>query len=99
MSIAARSGRWLRRKLRQVGEGTLGRHGIHLPTVAWLILMPSLSNSPWMRGAPVLVQISTRLRSTGDFREPAVPSRHGDDSLRRCFDLRLPFSQPRLAGT
>jgi len=52
MSIAARSGRWLRRKLRQVGEGTLGRHGIHLPTVAWLILMPSLSNSPWMRGAP-----------------------------------------------
>jgi hypothetical protein len=52
MSIAARSGRWLRRKLRQVGEGTLGRHGIHLPTVAWLILMPSLSSSPWMRGAP-----------------------------------------------
>jgi hypothetical protein len=26
--------------------------GIHLPTVAWLILMPSLSSSPWMRGAP-----------------------------------------------
>src|SRR5258707_3124910 len=52
MSIAERSGRWLRRKLRQVGEGTLGRHGIHLPTVAWLILMPSLSSSPWMRGAP-----------------------------------------------
>jgi hypothetical protein len=52
MSIAAMSGRWLRRKLRQVGEGTLGRHGIHRPTVAWLILMPSLSSSPWMRGAP-----------------------------------------------
>jgi hypothetical protein len=42
MSIAAMSGRWLRRKLRHVGEGTLGRHGIYLPTVAWLILMPSL---------------------------------------------------------
>jgi hypothetical protein len=27
-------------------EGTLGRHGIHRPTVAWLILMPSLSSSP-----------------------------------------------------
>ena len=23
---------------------------------------------------------------------------HGVDSLRRCFALRLPFSQPRLAG-
>src|SRR5712691_1521860 len=32
--------------------GALGRHGIHLPTVAWLTLMPSLSSSPWMRGAP-----------------------------------------------
>src|SRR2546427_10251156 len=52
MSIAAMSGRWLRRKLRQVGEGTLGRHGIQRPTVAWLISMPSLSSSPWMRGAP-----------------------------------------------
>src|SRR6266436_2110851 len=52
MSIAAMSGRWLRRKLRQVGEGTLGRRGIHRPTVAWLTLMPSLSSSPWMRGAP-----------------------------------------------
>src|SRR6266849_1538655 len=41
-----------RRKVGQViaqkappgGEGTLGRHGIHLPTVAWLILMPSLTS-------------------------------------------------------
>src|SRR3982074_1133292 len=65
MSIAARSGRWLRRELRQVGEGTLGRHGIHLPTVAWLILMPSLSSSPWMRGAPHdgLAMLIRRIRS------------------------------------
>src|SRR5205809_4514303 len=65
MSIAARSGRWLRRKLRQVGEGTLGRHGIHLPTVAWLTLMPSLSNSPWMRGAPHngLARLMRRIKS------------------------------------
>src|ERR1700731_3901343 len=32
--------------------GTLGRHGRYLPTVAWLTSMPSLSSSPWMRGAP-----------------------------------------------
>jgi hypothetical protein len=30
MSIAAMSVRWLCRKLRQVGEGTLGRHGMYL---------------------------------------------------------------------
>ena len=33
-------------------EGTLGRHGRYLPTVAWLTSMPSMSNSPWIRGAP-----------------------------------------------
>ena len=30
----------------------MGRHGMYLPTVAWLISIPSLSSSPWMRGAP-----------------------------------------------
>src|ERR1019366_3212628 len=51
MSIAAMSVRWLCRKLRQVGDGTLGRHGRYLPTVVWLTSMPSLSSSPWMRSA------------------------------------------------
>src|SRR5882757_5862033 len=32
--------------------GALGRHERYLPTVAWLTSMPSLSSSPWMRGAP-----------------------------------------------
>jgi hypothetical protein len=31
-------------KARQVGEGTLGRDGMHLPTVAWLISIPSFSS-------------------------------------------------------
>jgi hypothetical protein len=38
MSIAAMSGRWLRRKLRQVGKGTLGRvprGGGVRPTTGW----------------------------------------------------------------
>jgi hypothetical protein len=48
---------------------------------------------------PVLAQISTRLGMAGDFRGPALPSRHGVDSLRCGFDLRLPVSQPRLART
>ena len=65
MSIAAMSGRWLCRKLRQVGEGTLGRHGMYRPTVAWLILIPSLSSSPWMRGAPQsgLARLMRRIKS------------------------------------
>ena|SRR5215468_6938273 len=46
-----------------------------------------------------LLKISTRLGSTGECRGPAVPSRHGYDSLRPRFDRRLPFSQPRLART
>jgi hypothetical protein len=46
-----------------VGEGTLGRHGIHLPTVAWLILMPSLSSSPW-NGAPPTIGLA--LLNTAD---------------------------------
>ena len=56
---------WLRRKLRQVREGALGRHGMYLPTVAWLTSMPSLSSSPWMRGAPHsgLAKLSWRIRS------------------------------------
>jgi hypothetical protein len=33
-------------------EGVLGRSGRYLPTVAWLTLTPSLSNSPWIPGAP-----------------------------------------------
>jgi hypothetical protein len=52
MSIAAMSGRWLRRKLRQAGEGPWAATAGNLPTVAWLTSIPSLSNAPWMRGAP-----------------------------------------------
>src|SRR2546430_1680444 len=37
MSIGTMSGRWLRRKLRQVGEGTSCRHGMQRPTWAWMI--------------------------------------------------------------
>jgi hypothetical protein len=51
-SIATVSVRSLCRKLRQVEEGPLWRRGRCLPTLPSLTLMPSLSSSPWMRGAP-----------------------------------------------
>ena len=65
MSTATVSPMWLRRKLRQVGEGTAGRHGMYLPTVAWLTTIPSLSSSPWMRGAAHkgLAMLILRIRS------------------------------------
>jgi hypothetical protein len=47
---------------------------------------------------PVPAQISIRVGKAGDFCGPAVRSRHDVDSLCPYFDLRLPFSQPRLAG-
>jgi hypothetical protein len=37
---------------RQVGEGALDLRIMYLATVAWLISMPSLRSSPWIRGAP-----------------------------------------------
>ena len=43
---------WLRRKVGQVCEGGLLRRGMYLATVDWATAMPSLSNSPWIRGAP-----------------------------------------------
>jgi hypothetical protein len=46
MSTAAILCMWLRRKLRQVGEGALGRQGMYLPTVAWLTSIQSVSSSP-----------------------------------------------------
>jgi hypothetical protein len=56
---------WFRRKLRQVGEGALRRRARCLPTVAWLTSMPSLSSSPWMRGAPQsgLARLIRRIRA------------------------------------
>ena len=47
----------------------------------------------------VLAQISTRLRRLVIFADGSYRHGYGGNSLRRCFDLRLPLSWPRLAGT
>jgi hypothetical protein len=52
ISIAAMLTASLRRKLRQVGEGVPRLRTMYLATVAWLISIPSLSSSQWIRGAP-----------------------------------------------
>ena|SRR5260221_10232072 len=43
---------WLRRNVRQVCDGGPRRRIIYLETVDSAISNPSLSSSPWMRGAP-----------------------------------------------
>jgi hypothetical protein len=51
-SIAAARGIWLARNVRHVCDGGVKRRGMARDTVASLTAKPSLSNSPWMRGAP-----------------------------------------------
>src|SRR3984893_16125568 len=43
---------WFSRNVRQVCEGGLRQRTMYLLTLVSPISMPSLSNSPWMRGAP-----------------------------------------------
>jgi hypothetical protein len=50
--MAAMSGAWLRRKGRHPWEGGPHRLTIHFATLDWATSNPSLSSSPWMRGAP-----------------------------------------------
>jgi hypothetical protein len=51
-SADAKQPTWLRRNVRQVCDGDFGGRGMYLDTAAWLTLNPSLSSSPWIRGAP-----------------------------------------------
>jgi hypothetical protein len=51
-SIATIASAWLRKNVRQVCDGGLRCRIMYLETVDSAISNPSLSNSPWMRGAP-----------------------------------------------
>src|SRR5262245_45101586 len=51
-SIATMASAWLRRDVRQVCDGGPRRRIMYLETVDSAISNPSLSSSPWMRGAP-----------------------------------------------
>src|SRR3982751_3725914 len=51
-SIAAIPSAWLRRKFLHPCDGGALLRAIYLATLVWPISMPSLSNSPWILGAP-----------------------------------------------
>ena len=72
--------RWLSKKVRQVCEGGFRWRTMYLFTLVSPMSIPSLSSSPWMRGAPhigfsrLILRISSRV-SLGTFGLPGFPCR------------------------
>src|SRR5215472_10400012 len=71
---------WLFRKVRQVCEGGLRRRTMYLATLVSPMVMPNLSSSPWMWGAPHrgLSQLICRIKSRtsrGTAGRPGLPQR------------------------
>src|SRR5712691_6242676 len=64
-SVDTKSFMWFFRKVFQVWDGGLRLWTMYLATVDWEIAIPSLSNSPWRRGAPQrgLARLISRIRS------------------------------------
>jgi hypothetical protein len=71
---------WLSRDVRQLCEGGLLPRSMYLATVGSVISIPSLSNSPWIRGAPhsgllrLIIRIKSRI-CCGTTGRPRLPRR------------------------
>src|ERR1700741_2116679 len=81
---------WLRRNVFHPCEGGALLRAIYLATLVWLISMPSLRSSPWMRGAPhnglaMLISRISRRISNGMVGRP-----------QRCRDFQRQYN-PRPA--
>src|ERR1700686_5367137 len=63
-SMAAMSGAWLRKKVRHPWLGGPRRLIMYLATLDCAISNPSLSSSPWMRGAPQRLLSVGRIKLT-----------------------------------
>src|SRR4051794_7462146 len=79
---------WFSRNVRQVWEGGLRCRSMYLATVGSVISIPSLSNSPCIRGAPhsgllrFIIRIKSRI-SCGTARRPGFPRRTFQVQYRR----------------
>jgi len=60
---------------------------MYLPTLAWLISIPSLSNSPWMRGAPRAGWHGTSRGLVCEFRQLSVFARTSSANASRAKSL------------
>src|SRR6516165_4146212 len=99
-SMAAMSGAWLRRKVRHPWDGGPHRLTMYFATLARETSKPSLSNSPWMRGAPhsglstLIRRISAHPRTVARVRPRASrgqpqPRPNADDRLADDRAVRL----------
>src|ERR1035437_243210 len=94
MSMAAMPSAGLRRKVRQFCEGGVPRlRTVYLATVAWLISMPSLRSSPWIRGAPQsgLALLICRIRSRISRSTVGRPSGSRTPSPKQAEALAVPL--------
>src|SRR6478672_8175026 len=87
-SIAAIPSAWLRRNVFHSCDGGALLRAIYLATLVWPISMPSLSNSPWILGAPhnglaMLISRISRRISNGTV---GRPQRRLD--FQRQYDLK-----------
>src|SRR5262245_38190110 len=86
-SIETNSRKWLSRNVRQVCEGGFLFFGISRETVLSEISIPSLSSSPWMRGAPhsglacVICLIMALIRELAQGRPPIF---RRDSLVQKC---------------
>src|SRR6476659_5574798 len=84
-SIAAIPSAWLRRNVFHPCDGGALLRAIYLATLVWPISMPSLSNSPWILGAPhnglaMLISRISRRISNGTAGRP-----------QRCLDFQRQY--------
>src|SRR6476619_6400218 len=84
-SIAAIPSAWLRRNVFHPCDGGALLRVIYLATLVWPISMPSLSNSPWILGAPhnglaMLISRNSRRISNGTAGRP-----------QRCLDFQREY--------
>src|ERR1700679_1004622 len=78
--MAARSGAWFRKKVRHPWLGGPRRLAMYLATLDCAISNPSLSSSPWMRGAPqsgfsMLIRLINAQQLRVDPRSPSLGAR------------------------
>src|SRR4029079_11765522 len=87
-SIAAIPSAWLRRKVLHPCDGGTLLRAIYLATLVWPIPMPSLSNSPWIRGAPHngLARLISRISRRMSNDTVGRPQRSRD--FQRQYDLK-----------
>src|SRR6266516_4223561 len=97
--MAAMSGEWLRRKVSHPWEGGQDRLTMYFATLDSATSKPSLSSSPWMRGAPHS-GLSTLIRRINARRSASICGRPRRERDFQCQYRRKPArcQRTRVSG-